>query len=210
MTSRTIVSPNSKIEWISSVSSRSMEPSSLPSSAIVRKSASDTNGPVRQALARQEDVGQTDQRARGQGEHAPEEPDERRDGERGTVGVQHAERLARRLDQDEVQQREADRHERDAEPAVGPLRDDRDEDRGPVLAEHHREVDRVEVPGRVGLDPIEQDRVAPALLDERERPNPRHPRQRSLRDGEHRADHHEDRDEDPEPVHARSSPALSV
>ena len=45
MTSRTIVSPNSKIEWISSFSSRSIEPSSWPTSAIERRSASDTNGP---------------------------------------------------------------------------------------------------------------------------------------------------------------------
>ena len=45
MTSRTIVSPNSKIEWISWVSSRSIEPSSWPIWAIDRRSASETNGP---------------------------------------------------------------------------------------------------------------------------------------------------------------------
>ena len=45
ITSRTIVSPNSKIEWISSFSPSSIEPSSLPTSAIERRSASETNGP---------------------------------------------------------------------------------------------------------------------------------------------------------------------
>jgi hypothetical protein len=45
MTSRTIVSPNSKIEWMRSFSSSSIVPSSVPASAIALSSASETNGP---------------------------------------------------------------------------------------------------------------------------------------------------------------------
>ncbi len=47
MTSRTTVSPNSKIEWMSSRSSVSIESSSAATSAIVRMSASVVNGPER-------------------------------------------------------------------------------------------------------------------------------------------------------------------
>ena len=45
MTSRTSVSPNSKIEWISSFSSSSIADSSEATSAIARISSSVTNGP---------------------------------------------------------------------------------------------------------------------------------------------------------------------
>ena len=45
ITSRTTVSPKVKMEWISSRSCGSMLPSSCPTSAIVRMSPSETNGP---------------------------------------------------------------------------------------------------------------------------------------------------------------------
>ena len=45
ITSRTTVSPNSKIEWMSRRSSRSIASSSAATSAIVRRSSSVTNGP---------------------------------------------------------------------------------------------------------------------------------------------------------------------
>ena len=47
MTSRTTVSPNSKIEWMSSRSSVSIESSSAATSAMVRMSASVVKGPDR-------------------------------------------------------------------------------------------------------------------------------------------------------------------
>ena len=45
ITSRATVSPNVKIEWISSRSCGSMLPSSCPTSAIVRMTPSETKGP---------------------------------------------------------------------------------------------------------------------------------------------------------------------
>ncbi len=50
ITSRTTVSPNSKMEWMSSRSSVSMESSCAATSAIVRMSASVVNGPERSPL----------------------------------------------------------------------------------------------------------------------------------------------------------------
>ena len=64
ITSRTTVSPNSKIEWMSSRSSVSIDASCAATSAIVRISSSVTNGPPRKPLPGQHDVGEADEAAR--------------------------------------------------------------------------------------------------------------------------------------------------
>jgi hypothetical protein len=61
-----------------------------------------------QALAWQQHVRDADQEARGLSECLPEEPHDRREGERGPVAVQNAERLGHRLDEDEVDEDESD------------------------------------------------------------------------------------------------------
>ena len=89
ITSRTTVSPNSKIEWMSARSSRSIASSSAATSAIVRISSSVTNGPSLRPLPGRITLAKP---MRPRDEHADrpergEEPQQRRDAQRGAVGV---------------------------------------------------------------------------------------------------------------------------
>ena len=166
--------------------------------------------PLLEPLARQEDVGEADQEPRRDLEDPAEEPYERGERERHAVGVQHGERLGHRLDEHEVQQREPERDQ--AHPravAAFPelvLREDRDEDRRPVLHEHHGEVYGVEVARRIRLDLHERLRVPAIVLLERERADARRPGERRLGGGEHGAEQHQHDREAPPQVHDARTP----
>src|SRR5215470_15975323 len=155
ITSRATVSPNVKIEWISSRSCGSMLPSSCPTSAIVRMTSSETKGPSLRPLPR------------------------------SRIAVQDAEGLRHRLDHHEVDDGESHRDQRDAEAAEIVLGDDGDEDGGAVLREHDAQVDRVEIPRWLSRDALEERRVTPALRLERHCPDAGHATERALGHGQH-------------------------
>src|SRR5207249_4307980 len=116
-----------------------------------------------QALAGQEYIGEPDQQARREGECAPECPHDGSHGERSAVAVKDTVGLRHCLDDDEVGERERHRDERDADVGEVVLGDERNQDGGPVLYEHDREVDRVQIRSGVALDLFEEGDPAPYL-----------------------------------------------
>ena len=161
-----------------------------------------------ESLARQQDVGDADQAARRQRQRVRQQPDHRRQQQRHPVAVQHGEGLGHRLDDDEVDEGEADRHQRDAEPAERLLGEHRDQHGGAVLHQQHREVDRVQVRRQIAGDLLEQDRVRSSLLPQRDRAHAADARERGLGERQHGADHHQHDDREHERAHR--APRASV
>ena len=136
ITSRTTVSPNSMIEWMSWRSSRSITSSSTATSARASSSSSDTNGPVLQALAGEDHVGQADQ--------APGQQPQRREAARGghqrggeqggPLGVLHGPGLGHRLGEHEDHDHLEGGGDGDADRAEESLGHDTDERGGHQVA----------------------------------------------------------------------------
>jgi hypothetical protein len=164
-------------------------------------------GPLFQSPAGEQHVREADQQPRRSRKDARQEHHERSEGERDAIAVQDGVRLRHRFHDDEVDQRESHGDQRHPEIVRVPLGDDRDHDGRAVLAEHHRQVDRVQVPRRLLLDALEQRGVAPSVLAERHRAHPAHTADRRLGHGEHRAEEHEQDDDRYEPAHEATARA---
>ena len=201
ITSRTTVSPNSKIEWMSRRSSRSMTSSSAATSAIVRISSSVTNGPSFRPLPGSTTLAMpmSSREKPAQRREVGEEPQHRRDRERGAFGVLDRVRLRRDLadheEQDDLQHDADD----DAERARAALEQHTEQRGRRELRHEHEEQHDVERPLRV-LEHVARDWPArlPPSSCERDRADAAHPGERRLRGREPDRDHeqHDDDDED--------------
>ena len=195
ITSRTIVSPNSMIWWMSWRSSRSITSSSTAASAMASSSCSDRNGPCLRPFPGDEHVGQADQ-GPGEKSHRRELDDggdDRGDPQHGAIGMLDGERLRHRLGEDEDHddlEHDCEQHTQGSGP---PLRQDAHEAGCGQVAQQHEQQDGVEELLGV-LDQAEQLLAALlALLGEGQGPDPVGAGERRLRAGQHcgHADEHE-------------------
>ena len=85
------------------------------------------------------------------------------------------------------------------------LGDECNQDGGPVLCEHDREVDRVQIRSGVALDLFEEGGVAAAFLAERASTEPSHPADRRLSNRQDRTEENKPDDEARDPHHAMSA-----
>ena len=152
-----------------------------------------------QTLAREHHVGDTDEEIRrpAQRREVGEEPQHRRDGQRGTFGVLHRERLRRHLadheEQDDLQHDADD----DAPRAGGALEQHTDERRRGQLGDEDEQQHDVE--GLLGVFEHRRQATRPlvgVLLGQGEGPDAAHAHERGLGDGEPDRQHEEHDDDD--------------
>ena len=172
-------------------------------SAIVRISSSVTKGPCFRPLPGRHDVGHADQEVRRppQRREVGEEPQHRRERERGALGVLHREGLRRDLpDHEEEEDLEHDAD--DDAPRAGRAFEQHTDERGHrELTDEHQEQHDVERLLRVLEHLHETVRPLVAVFRERDRPDAVHPDERGLRRGEEDRQHEEhDDDREDRPV----------
>ena len=181
MTSRTTVSPNSKMEWISSFSSSSIdESSSEATSAIARISCSVANGPSGSPRPGSTTLAMPTSRCATGPNGAGDGDDDRRQPQRHPVGVLDREGLGRHLREDEQDQRHPDRRYEFGPAVQVPGHQDRGEGRAADRAHQRQQEHDVQVRRDVLHDLLEGLRPAPALLGQPVGPRAPGPRDRHL------------------------------
>ncbi len=188
MTSRTTVSPNSKIEWMSSRSSVSIDDSLAATSAIVRISSSVTNGPPRRPLPGITMLAspmnmRVSTRSGGKRVTNANSADTI---ERGALRVLHRERLRRDLREREHDDDFDEHPDREAERAVAGLEHGSDQRRGDEVAAEEQQQHAVQRPLRMVEQPDQSIGALVALVAKIHQADATDAYERSLGEGENR------------------------